>query len=206
MFVAAKMKIEQGNDLPATRLDGAGGSAFHRSLTYLQTAFASLTPPPTDFGRLALIVCRRAPGIHESLNRVRLTPEEGVPGDEWNRRMPRNIEAQLTVMRRDVAELVANGQPLSTSGDNLIVELDISAANLPLGTRLRVGEALAEVTPKPHNGCQKFARRFGADALRFVQAPAARHHNLRGMYWEVISAGQVEVGSPIQVLSRPGAS
>lgn len=174
-----------------------------RLLAYLQTAFAALLVPPADSGQLALIVCRRAPGIHEPLSCVRLTPEEGVPGDEWNRRTPRNAEAQLTVMRRDVAELVANGQPLSTSGDNLIVELDISAANLPLGTRLRVGEALVEVTPKPHNGCQKFARRFGEDALRFVQTPATRHHNLRGMYWKVITAGEARVGSPIHVLFRP---
>jgi hypothetical protein len=175
----------------------------HRSLECLQTGFASLAPPPADSGRLALIVCRRAPGIHEPLSSIRLSADEGVPGDEWNRREPRSLEAQLTVMRRDVAELVANGQALFTSGDNLIVELDISAANLPTGTRLRVGEAIVEVTPKPHNGCQKFARRFGEDALRFVQTPATRQHNLRGIYWKVITAGEVQLGSPIQILSRP---
>ena len=37
-----------------------------------------------------------------------------------------------------------------------------------------VGEAMVEVTPKPHNGCSKFDVRFGNDALRFVQAPATR--------------------------------
>ncbi len=30
-----------------------------------------------------------------------------------------------------------------------------------------------------------------------------RHLNLRGIYWRVIEAGEVEVGSPVQVLSRP---
>jgi MOSC domain-containing protein YiiM len=134
-----------------------------------------------------------------------LTPEEGVPGDEWNRRNPRHPEAQLTVMRRDVAELVGNGQPLTTSGDNLIIELDVSAANLPVGTRLRVGEAVVEVTPKPHNGCQKFARRFGEDGVRFVQAAATRHLNLRGIYWRVVQAGEAGVGARIEVLSRPDA-
>jgi MOSC domain-containing protein YiiM len=109
------------------------------------------------------------------------------------------------VIRCDVAELVAHGQPLTTSGDNLVVELDISAANLPVGTRLRVGEAVVEVTPKPHNGCHKFAKRFGEDALRFVRDPATRHQNLRGMYWQVVAAGEASVGSPIQVLSRPAA-
>jgi MOSC domain-containing protein YiiM len=127
----------------------------------------------------------------------------GLPGDQWNRRLPLNSDAQLAVFRHDMAELLGNGQPLSTSGDNLIVDFDISAGNLPPGTRLQVGEAVVEVTPKPHNGCHKFAGRFGPDALRFVQAPETRHQNLRGMYWRVIQLGEVSVGSAIKVLSRP---
>src|SRR5438445_10009640 len=114
-----------------------------------------------------LVVCRHAPGVHEAVHRAYLTPEEGVPGGQWNRRVPRNPDAQLTVIRRDVAELIAHSQPLTVFGDNLIVELDISVGNLPAGTRLRVGEAVVEVTPKPHNGCAKFRGRFGLDALCF---------------------------------------
>jgi MOSC domain-containing protein YiiM len=181
----------------------AHASPLHRPLAELVVEYQRLSPPPPDMGRLMLIVCRRAPGDHEALAKVRLTPEEGVPGDEWNRRLPCNPEAQLTVIRHDVVELLANGQPLTTSGDNLVVQLDISAANLPVGTRLRVGEAVVEVSPKPHNGCHKFQGRFGADALRFVQAPPTRPHNLRGIYWRVREAGEAEVGSPIQVIYRP---
>jgi MOSC domain-containing protein YiiM len=132
---------------------------------------------------------------------VRLSREEGVPGDGWTRRPPRDPEAQLAVMRRDVAELIANGQPLTLFGDNLFVDLDVSAANLPAGTRLRVGGALVEMTAKPHDGCSKFKGRFGQDALRFVQAPSTRSSNLRGVYWKVLEPGDVCVGDPIEVLS-----
>lgn len=176
---------------------------MHRSLTELVSGLQALPNPPRDSGRLMLIVCRRAPGVHEALDRVRLTTEEGVPGDEWNRRPPCNPESQITVIRHDVSELIANGQALTVSGDNLIVDLDISAANLPVGTRLRVGEAIVEMTPMPHNGCAKFQKRFGQDAFRFVQAPATRALNLRGIHWRVIEEGEVVVGAPIQVLSRP---
>jgi hypothetical protein len=186
---------------PSLVTNGTGLS--HCSLEQLQAAFAAFRPLPAEAGRLALIVCRRAPGVHDALERVCLSVEEGVPGDEWNRRPPLNLDAQLTVMRRDIADLIACGQPLTTSGDNLIVELDISVGNLPVGTRLSVGAAIVEVTPKPHNGCQKFARRFGEDALRFVNAPATRQHNLRGIYWRVVSAGEVVAGAEIRVLSRP---
>ena len=135
---------------------------------------------------------------------MRLAPDAGVPGDGWARRPPRDPEAELAVMRRDVAELIANGQPITLFGDNLFVDLDISAANLPCGTRLRVGEAVVEVTAKPHNGCVKFRGRFGGDALRFVQAPPTRHLNLRGIYWRVVEAGEVAAGASIAVLSRSG--
>ena len=84
---------------------------------------------------------RRADGVRETPERTRLSPDDGVPGDDWSRRPPRDPEAQLAVMRRDVAELIANGQPLTLFGDNLFVDLDLSAANLPAGTRLRVGDA-----------------------------------------------------------------
>jgi hypothetical protein len=179
-----------------------GARPRHRSLTQLEAGFQALPRPPKDSGRLALIVCRRAPGVHEALDRALLTPEEGVPGDEWNRRPPLKPEAQLTVIRRDVAELIAHGQPLTVSGDNLIVDLDISTANLPLGARLRVGEALVEVTEKPHNGCSKFQGRFGRDAFCFVNAPKTRDQNLRGIYWRVLEPGEAKVGAVIEVISR----
>jgi MOSC domain-containing protein YiiM len=137
---------------------------------------------------------------------VRLTPEEGVTGDDWTRRPPRNPEAQIAVMRQGVAELIAHGQPLTVFGDNLFVDLDISAANLPAGTRLRVGEAVVEVTPMPHNGCVKFKARFGDDAVRFVQAPHTRPQNLRGIYWRVVASGEAGVGAAIRVLSRSGVT
>jgi MOSC domain-containing protein YiiM len=174
----------------------------HRSLSELEAGLRALAAPPKDAGKLAVIVCRRAPGVHEALDQGRLSLEEGLQGDEWYRRAPRNLDAQVTVIRRDVAELISNGQPLTTPGDNLVVDLDISAENLPAGTRLRVGQAVVEVTPLPHNGCKKFATRFGQDAVRFVQAPATRHLNLRGIHWRVVQAGEVRAGDTIEVLSR----
>lgn len=179
-----------------------GESSCHRPLDELDAGLRALPELPADAGRIALIVRRRSDGVRETPEQAHLSPEEGVDGDGWSRRPPRDLEAQLAVMRRDVAELIANGQSLSVFGDNLFVDLDISAANLPVGTRLRVGEAIVEVTPMPHDGCLKFKGRFGQDALRFVQAKPTRDRNLRGIYWKVVEAGDARVGDPIQVLSR----
>ena len=189
-------------DLRTEAYGPTGDPACHRGIASLVTGLAALPPAPADAGRLGLILRRHPDGSRETLEATRLSPQEGVPGDGWTRRPPRDPAAQLAVIRRDVAALIANGQCLSLFGDNLFVDLDLSAGNLPTGTRLRVGEAVVEVTAKPHDGCVKFRGRFGGDALRFVQAPATRHLNLRGIYWRVIEAGEVRVGAPITVLGR----
>ena len=132
-----------------------------------------------------------------------MTPASGVPGDAWGRRPRPAPEAQLAVMHIDIAELVANGQPLTLFGDNLFLELDLSAANLPSGSRLRAGTATLELTPEPHDGCRKFRERFGDAALRFVSRRDLRHLNLRGVYMRVVEEGEIAVGDPVQLLFRP---
>jgi MOSC domain-containing protein YiiM len=181
----------------------AGDASRHLALAALAARAGALPAAPRDAGRVALIVRRHPNGERETLASTQLSPAEGVPGDGWSRRPPRDPEAQLAVMRREVAELVANGQPLTLFGDNLFVDLDLSASNLPFATRLRVGTALVVMTAKPHNGCIKFKGRFGEDALRFVQAKETREQNFRGVYWKVVEPGEVRAGEAVRVLSRP---
>jgi MOSC domain-containing protein YiiM len=175
----------------------------HLSRAELEARYDNLPPAPTGTGRVALIVRRPATDARELPDRAVLSVEDGLPGDGWSRSAHRSADNQLTVMRHDVASLLANGQPPQIAGDNLFVDLDLSDGNLPAGTRLRVGAALVEVTPEPHNGCSKFRARFGADALAFVQAKEMRHLNLRGIHFRVIEGGEVAVGSTLTVVSRP---
>lgn len=197
-------KAEPKTELEIEAFGPEGNRSRHLALAALYTGLATLPDPPKDLGRLGLIVRRLADGRREEPESVELTAAEGVPGDGWSRRPPRDLDAQLTVMRMDIARLIANGQPVSHFGDNLFVDLDLSAASLPAGTRLRVGEVLVEVTPKPHDGCLKFKKRFGQAALVFVQAPTDRAENRRGMHWRIIEDGRIELGDPIEVISRPG--
>lgn len=166
----------------------------------------ALPPAPKDSGRVTLLVRRREDKSREILESARFSPEEGLPGDNWGRNPERMLVAQLAVMRHDVAELIANGQSLTLFGDSVFVDLDLSAENLPTGTKLRVGEAVIEVSPMPHDGCSKFNARFGNDALRFVSAKDTRHQNRRGIYWQVVEAGEIKTGSPVEVISRPSTT
>ena len=173
------------------------------SLEQLTAGLGRLPAAPKGAGALVRIVRRRAAGDHFFVDRAMLSRSRGLPGDRWWGARPRDLSCQLTVMSLRVAELIADGRCLTTYGDNLFVDLDISSANLPPGSTLRVGGAVVEVTPEPHNGCKKFQERFGPDALRFVAAPQTRPLNLRGIHWKVLSAGEIAAGCGISVLSRP---
>jgi len=170
------------------------------ALTQRLNAFAAA---PKENGRLEMIVRCPVSNQREILQTVHLSVEAGLPGDKWGAKSNPNPVSQLTVMRHDIADMIANGQSLALFGDNLFVNLDIAAANLPVGSRLQIGEAVIEVTPLPHDGCTKFKARFGADAFYFVNAKPTRHLNLRGICCRVVRAGNVEAGSAVRVVSRP---
>jgi len=181
----------------------AGDPSRHLPFTVLRDSLDALPAPPRASGRLGLVVRRTPDKSRETPEAVELRSARGVPGDAWDRQPNGNPEAALTVMQVDVATLIANGQPLTVFGDNLFLELDLSRENLPIGSRVRVGASLLEVTAKPHNGCRKFVARFGEDALRLVADPGLRHRNLRGIYMRVVERGTVTVGDPVEVMFRP---
>ena len=178
-----------------------GDSARHLSTDEIERGLEKLAPP-ADRGTLALIVSRGDDGGRETPGSVRLTCEEGVPGDAWLLDAPEKPDAQITMMRADFGTLVANGQPLSLFGDNLLVDLDLCVENLPTGSRLRLGGALLEVTPEPHTGCMKYRQRFGKQALKITGAPRYRDQRLRGIYVKVVEPGEVAVGDAVEVVSR----
>jgi MOSC domain-containing protein YiiM len=183
-----------------------GNPAKFRTLDSLEATLDALPPSPRDSGRVAMIVRRADGGRRETPDRVSMTPESGLPGDAWGRMREPMLEAQLAVMQIDVAESIANGQPLTLFGDNLFLELDLSTTNLPPGSRLRAGSIILEVTAQPHNGCRKFRGRFGEDALRFVSKRELRHLNLRGIYMRVVEGGTISLGDTVEVISRAGSA
>jgi MOSC domain-containing protein YiiM len=175
---------------------------LHLPRAALLDRLASLPAQPRDEGRVVLVVVRTDVGERATPPRAELTREHGLVGDRWSKREHPVLDSQVTMMRADVAAVFANGQPLSLPGDNLLVGLDISAANLPTGSRVRVGTALLEVTAKPHRGCDKFTDRFGEDACSITKDPELADARWRGLHLRVIEEGHVAPGDAVVVLSR----
>ena len=110
---------------------------------------------------------------------------------------------QLNIMNARAIRLLADSPDRdrwALAGDQLYLDLDLSEANLPAGTRLALGTAVIEITDQPHTGCHKFSARFGVDALRAVNSPVGRELHLRGINARVVESGVVRAGDAVHKL------
>jgi hypothetical protein len=178
----------------------------HLTAAALEAGLDGIRRSPSDHGRVDLIVRRPAVDTREVLAEATLDRAQGLVGDTWPAR-PSNLtpdrsphpDLQLTLMNCRVAALVAGADGRrQLAGDQLYVDLDLSEANLPPGTRLAVGSAVIEISDKPHRGCRKFAARFGQEALAFVNSPVGRQLRLRGVNAKIVTPGTVHVGDTIR--------
>ena len=186
--------------MPDSKPVPAGDPNRHLALEVLEAKLQALPSAPKDEGRVVALFA--SPGTNQRIahERAALTVAGGMPQDRWSEKKNPKPSQQLATMQEPVAELLANGQDFSMFGDNLFLDLDLSTPNLPVGTQLRAGSALLEVTPEPHDGCRKFKARFGSSALRLVSHKQTRDRNLRGIYLKVIEDGEVAAGDPVRVI------
>ena len=178
----------------------------HRTLEELEAALDHLRAAPQDDGRLELVVRRPALLQREVLDVGVLSCTEGLVGDTWSQRPSRRTadgsphpDMQLNIMGVRVARLLAvTDDRIPLAGDQLYVDLDLSAAALPSGTQLAIGTAVVEITDQPHTGCAKFTDRYGPAAVRFVNSPAGKELRLRGVNAKVVADGEVRPGDRVR--------
>ena len=180
----------------------------HLSLQELEATLPAALQSPKDEGTLDLIVRRPAVGRRDVLDAGELDPATGLAGDTWNVRSSSRTtdgsphpEMQINVMNSRVIAMIAGEKARwGLAGDQLYIDLDISAANLPPGSRLAIGSAVIEVTAQPHTGCGKFLKRFGVDATKFVNSPKGRALHLRGVNARVVVPGRIQTGDRVRKL------
>jgi len=194
---------------------GTGGLAAARSWSTIRAMdfsfrfdlwLALLRRSPRDAGSVELCVLRTAKGERKVVERLALTPERGIEGDRWLTDPHRREGNQVSLMNAHVLRSLAGAEPArqALAGDNLIVDLDLSEANLPVGTRLHVGACVLEITPDPHRPCRLFEARYGVGAVKRVNRGNARGLRARGVLARCVRGGAIARGDRIDV-HRPVA-
>lgn len=180
----------------------------HRTLAQLNEAVDRVRDAPKDHGVVRVIVRRPVVNAREVLEEAVFDAGTGLVGDTWrDRKCSRSADGtphpdmQITLMSvRAIGAISPDEARWPLAGDQLFVDLDLTAANLPAGTRLHMGEAVLEVTDQPHTGCGKFVDRFGVDAMKWVNSTEGRELNLRGIYAKVVTSGRIRRGDVIRRL------
>ncbi len=175
-------------------------TARHLTRAELEAGLDRIREAPADAGVLELIVRRPKVNERETLETGELDRQVGLVGDRWSRGRSRaaaetDRDRQVNVMGARVIDLIAQDRSRwELAGDQLFIDLDLSAANLPPGTQLEIGSAVIEITDEPHTGCSKFVKRFGVDAMKFVNSPVGRTLRLRGLNARVVQPGTIRRG------------
>ena len=179
----------------------------HLDRDQLEATIEHIRASPAE-GTLELIVQRPAVDERVVLAEGELNTDEGLAGDTWNQRGSKRTEdgrahpdMQLNIMNaRILAAVAQTPDRMPLAGDQLIVDMDLSEANLPAWTKLAIGDAVIQITDQPHTGCAKFSRRFGIEAHRFVNSEVGKELHLRGINARVITAGTIRQGDQIRKL------
>jgi hypothetical protein len=174
----------------------------HLTMDELEAALDEIRESPKNEGVLELIVRRPRIDEREVLEEGELHIIDGLVGDSWKTRGSSSTsdgashpDMQLNVMNARVAALVAQDKDRwQLAGDQLYINIDLSAENMPAGTQLALGSAVIVATAQLHTGCKKFVERFGLDAMKFVNSPVGNELHLRGINARVIQSGVIRVG------------
>ena len=175
----------------------------------LETLMTDIKKSPSEKGSVDLLLRRPSKGEREILEEAEIDLEEGVVGDGWKTRGSSmtedgaaHPEMQIAIaIARAVALVAKQKDRWALAGDQLYVDFDISEDNTPAGTQLAIGSAVLEVTPIPHNGCSLFAKRFGNDAMKFVNSPEGKQWHLRGVNTKVIEPGRIRLMDTVEKVS-----
>ena len=95
-----------------------------------------------------------------------------------------------------MALLAQSEERWALAGDQLFVDFDLSEDNIPPGTRLAIGSAILEFRRSRIRAARSF-RRFGVEALKFVNSPEGKRLHLRGINARIIQAGTIQVGDVV---------
>lgn len=172
----------------------------------LAAALPSVLAAPHDAGVTRLFCVRPKPNARSFPDRLTLTRAAGVVGDFEMRRpwlkLPDGSpdpRIQVSIMPWQVLNLVWRDRDrVAHPGDNIVVDMNLSAQNLPAGTLLALGTAVLRITDVPNDGCAKWKVRCGRAAYDWIVAPAHLPLRLRGLFCQVVQDGEVGLGDTLR--------
>lgn len=171
----------------------------------LENLYRALPRRPTSAARVNALCVRPGPDRREVRTAIEFHPERGAVGDRWEHKtwlyLPDgrpDPRVQIALCNsRVLAMMQAAAGVNHHPGDTVFTDLDLSRENLPVGSRLQVGQAVLEISEVENDACAKFAAHYGAGVFQWIRLPENRARRLRGLFARVVSGGVVNVNDPV---------
>lgn len=175
------------------------------SLAELQDALPHVLAAPKTDAPIRGLCLRPALGQRAFPERITMTKAQGIPGERWMTTPWMRLadgspdpRIQVSILQSRVMDLVWRDRSQPHPGDPIVADMEMSAANLPVGTLIQAGTAVLRVSDVWNDSCAKWKVRYGTDAYTWVRAsPSLR---LRGILCSVEVDGEVGLADRLQVL------
>lgn len=178
----------------------------HVTSDELTAALPGVLSAPKTGSAVELLCLRPDFGQRHFVDEVTVTRASGIPGERWGTapwlKLPDGSGhpgIQVSILPRRVLDLVWRDRAnVVHPGDTFICDLDMTEANLPVGTLLAVGTAVLRVSDVWNDACAKWKVRHGEAAFDWVRThPTLR---LRGVLCSVDQDGVIRNGDAVEVL------
>ena len=174
----------------------------------LAAALPAILAAPRDMGVVRLLCARPKPNARTFPDALVLTRAQGVAGDfEMSRpwlTLPDGSpdpQIQVSIIPWQVLDLVWRDRDrVAHPGDNIAVEMNLTAENLPAGTLLAAGTAVLRISAEPNDGCAKWKVRYGRAAYAWTTATQHLPLRLRGLFCSVEQDGELRLGDTLHRL------
>ncbi|MBY6059296.1 hypothetical protein [Leisingera daeponensis] len=173
-----------------------------------EAALPHILAAPKDDAAIDSLCFR--PGYCERLfpASLQLSAARGIEGERWLKapwlKLPDGSpdpRIQVSILSKRVMDLCWRDREGTVHpGDTIVADLDLTEANMPVGTRLQVGGAVVEVSDKFNTACAKWRDRYGAENLAWINHRPYRPLRLRGVLCRIVADGEVRASDRIRKL------
>jgi hypothetical protein len=180
-------------------------SSKHATVAECDAALDHILAAPNNSATIGQLCFRPDFGLRTFPDALDMTVDQGIIGERWAKKpwltLPNgepDPRIQVSIFSKRVMDLCWR-DPANTvhPGDPIIVDMNLSVANLPTGTRLQAGSAILEVSDKFNTACIKWRDRYGDDSLRWINRRDNRDFRLRGILCKIVRDGTVKVGDQL---------
>jgi len=177
----------------------------HATIAECEAALDHILAAPNSGATIGQLCFRPDFGLRTFPIALDMTVNHGIIGERWNKKpwltLPNgepDPRIQVSILSQRVMDLCWRDHTNTVHpGDPIVVDMNLSAANLPVGTRLSAGSALLEVSDKFNTACIKWRDRYGNDSLRWINKRDNRDFRLRGILCKIVRDGTVKVGDQL---------